>query len=55
MIAAVSLRFSYLILRQVLGLILLLSRSSSTKDVELLVLHHEVAVIRRTNLKPRLD
>jgi hypothetical protein len=55
MIAAVSLRLSYLIFRQVLGLILLLSRSSSTKDVELLVLRHEVAVLRRTNLKPRLD
>ena len=55
MIAAVSLRLSYLIFRQVLGLILLLSRSSSTKDVELLVLRHEVTVLRRTNLKPRLD
>src|SRR4051812_9633190 len=55
MIAAVSLRWSYLILRQVLGLILLLSRSSSTKDVELLVLRHEVAVLRRTNPRPRLD
>src|SRR4051812_37916671 len=55
MIAAVSLRLSYLIFRQVLGLILLLGRSSSTKDVELLVLRHEVAVLRRTNPKPRLD
>jgi hypothetical protein len=52
---AVSLRLSYLIFRQVLGLILLLGRSSSTKDVELLVLRHEVAVLRRTNPKPRLD
>ena len=55
MISDVSLRLLYLIFRQVLGLILLLSRSSSTKDVELLVLRHEVAVLRRTNLKPRLD
>jgi len=54
-ITAVSLRLSYLIFRQVLGLILLLGRSSSTKDVELLVLRHEVAVLRRTNPKPRLD
>ena len=50
-----SLRLLYLIFRQVLGLILLLGRSSATKDVELLVLRHEVAVLRRTNPKPRLD
>ena len=50
MIANVSLRLLYLILRQVLGLILLLGRTSSTKNVELLVLRHEVSVLRRTNL-----
>ena len=43
-----SLRLLYLIFRQVLGLVLLLGRTSSTKDVELLVLRHEVAVLRRT-------
>jgi putative transposase len=45
----------YLIFRQVLGLILLLGRTSTTKDVELLVLRHEVAVLRRSNPRPRLD
>jgi hypothetical protein len=51
----VSLRLLYLVFRQVLGLVLLMGRTSSTKDVELLVLRHEVAVLRRTNPRPRLD
>src|SRR6476469_9255863 len=55
MIAAVSLRLLYLVFQQVLGLVLLLGRTSTTKDVELLVLRHEVAVLRRTNPRPRLD
>jgi putative transposase len=44
----VSLRLLYLIFRQVLGLVLLMGRSSAAKDIELLVLRHEVAVLRRT-------
>ena len=55
MIATVSLRLLYLIFLQVLGLVLLLGRTASSKDVELLVLRHEVAVLRRTNPTPRLD
>jgi putative transposase len=50
-----SLRLLYLIFLRLLNLLLLLGRSSASKDVELLVLRHEVAVLRRTNPKPRLD
>ena len=50
-----SLWLLYLIFRHVLGLILLMVRTSSSKDVELLVLRHEVAVLRRANPRPRLD
>ena len=55
MIAAVSLRLLYLLFLQVLRLVVLLGRPSSTEDIELLVLRHEVAVLRRTNPRPRLD
>ena len=55
MIAAVSLRLLYLIFSQLLSWLTLLPRAPSSKDVELLVLRHEVAVLRRTNPKPRLN
>ena len=55
MISAVSLRLLYLIFQHLLGLLLLLGRRATTKDVELLALRHEVAVLRRTNPKPRLE
>ena len=55
MIAAMSLRLLYLIFQQILRLGLLVGRTTSTKDVEWLVLRHEVAVLRRTNPRPRLD
>jgi putative transposase len=32
-----------------------MARTSSTKDVELLVLRHEVDILRRTNPRPRMD
>jgi len=45
----------YLIFIQLLSWLLLLARSSAAKDVELLVLRHDVAVLRKTTRKPRLD
>jgi putative transposase len=51
----VSLRLLYLIFLRLLNLLLLLGRSSASKDVELLMLRHEVAMLRRANPTPRLD
>ena len=55
MIMAVSLRLVYLIFDRLIHWLLLLGRTSSSKDIELLVLRHEVAILRRTNPRPRLD
>src|SRR5712671_1120139 len=50
-----SLRLLYLIFIRLCGWLILLSRSSASKDAELLVLRHEVAVLHRTNPRRRLD
>ena len=50
-----SLRLLYLIFARLCSWLILLGRSAASKDAELLVLRHEVAVLRRANPRPRLD
>jgi len=50
----VTLGLAYLMLARVLSWLALLARSDAAKDVEILVLRHEVAVLRRTNARPAL-
>ena len=44
----------YLMLVRVLSWLALLARSDAAKDVEILTLRQEVAVLRRTNAQPAL-
>ena len=48
-------RLLYLIFVRVCGWLVLSGRSTASKDIELLVLRHEVAVLRRARPGPRLD
>jgi hypothetical protein len=45
----------YLIFRQVVAWLGLLARSAKSKNAEILVLRHEVAVLRRQVSRPRLS
>ena len=45
----------YLMFAWICAWLVLLGRSTASKDIELLVLRHEVAVLRRTHPRPRLD
>jgi hypothetical protein len=44
--------FAYVAIRRLLELIVFMGRSDSTKDIELLALRHELAVLRRQIGRP---
>jgi hypothetical protein len=53
--AFVSFRLLYLVFVRFAGWLVLLGRSAAGKDVGILVLGHELAVLRRTEPRPRLS
>jgi putative transposase len=53
--ALVLIRLVYLFVVRVLGWLALLAGSDAAKDVEILVLRHEIAVLRRQVARPRPD
>ena len=50
-----SLRLLYMVMIRVFGWLVLLGRSKASKDAEIMVLRHEVAVLRRQVTRPKPD
>ena len=47
--------FAYLAIRNLFALVMLLARSDRSKELEILVLCHELTVLRRRTVRPRID
>ncbi len=50
-----SLRLLYLIMIRVFGWLLLLGRGQASKDAEIMMLRHEITVLRRQVARPKPD
>jgi hypothetical protein len=54
-LALVLFRLPYLLMARLFGWLAQLARSDTSKEMEILVLRHEVAMLRRQIARPKLD